>query len=103
MDVRELGAKPRARARRRQPQARKVGASTKVAKLNISFPPDVAKQVLRAAERTTKGNLSAWLLEAARNELRRDAGMQLVVEWEAERGRPFSKEELAESSKRLGW
>jgi hypothetical protein len=92
-----------AHARRRPPKARKVVTSTKVTKLAVSFPPDLALNVWKAAQRTTKGNLSAWLAEAARNELRRDVLTQLVAEWEAERGRPYSEEELEKSSKRLGW
>jgi hypothetical protein len=92
-----------AHARRRPPKGRKVVTSTKVTKLAVSFAPDLAIQVYKAAQRTTKGNLSAWLAEAARNELRRDVGLQLVAEWEAERGRPYSEEELEASRKRLGF
>ena len=101
--MRKTVAKDSARARRRPSKARKVATSTKVTKLAVSFPPDLAVLVYKAAQRTTKGNLSAWLAEAARNELRRDAGLQLIAEWDAERGRPLNEEEIAASKARLGF
>jgi hypothetical protein len=73
-----------------------------VKKLAVSFPPAVARLVTGAAKRSTNGNLSAWLLEAARNELRRDALGRFVDEWEAEHGE-ITEEELERSRKRLGW
>jgi hypothetical protein len=91
-----------AHARGGPPKARKVVASTKVTKLAVSFPPDLAVQVWKAAQRTTKGNLSAWLAEAARNEMRRDALTRFLAEYEAEHG-AFTEKELAASRKRLGW
>jgi hypothetical protein len=100
--VRKPVQKERERARRRGPKARKVVPSTKVTKFAVSFAPDLAMQVYKAAERTTKGNLSAWLAEAARNELRRDSLTRFLAEYEAEHG-AFTEEELAASRKRLGW
>jgi hypothetical protein len=64
-------------------------------KFAISFDEELAKNVARAAEEDTGGNVSAWLAEAARERLRKVEAWKLLKELEAEHG-PISEEELAE-------
>jgi len=64
------------------------------AKLAISFSRGTAAEVKKAAKRRSAGNVSAWLEEAARKELRHQALASLVADYEAEHGK-FTKEEMA--------
>ncbi len=63
-------------------------------KLAVSFTRGVAAQVKKAAKRRSAGNVSAWLEEAARKELRHQALKSIIADYEAEHGK-FTKEELA--------
>jgi hypothetical protein len=64
-------------------------------KLAITIPPDIHKDVLAAAERDGV-SVSAWMTEAARQALRRRAGLAAVAQWEKQHGR-FSEEEMEEA------
>jgi hypothetical protein len=66
-----------------------AGASrskTAATKLAISFESPLAGEVRRAAEVQTDGNVSAWLAEAARAQLRQMHGRALLAELLAETG-----------------
>jgi predicted transcriptional regulator len=62
-------------------------------KRSISLPPDLADAIDQAADAADM-SVSAWLAEAARHRLRRDAGRAGIEEWEAENG-ALTPEELA--------
>jgi hypothetical protein len=64
-------------------------------KLAVSFEGALADQVQRAAEQETRGNVSAWLAEAARQKLRQQALGEAVAAYEAEHG-AITADELAE-------
>ncbi len=64
------------------------------AKLAVSFTRGVAAQVKKAAKRHSAGNVSAWLEEAARKELRHQALKSIIADYEAEHGE-ITEEELA--------
>ena len=64
-------------------------------KLAISFEGALARQVHRAAELEARGNVSAWLAEAARRRLRQSALASAVAAYEAEHG-AITADELAE-------
>ena len=68
-------------------------------KLAISFDRSLALKVRRAATRRASGNISAWLAEAAREQLRIEAGRAFLREYEAEYG-AITREELAEGRRR---
>lgn len=55
-------------------------------KLAVSFARGLATQVQKAARSHSAGNVSAWLAEAARKELRHQALKSLVADYEAEHG-----------------
>jgi hypothetical protein len=55
-------------------------------KLAISLDGDLAKEVQRAAKVESRGNVSAWLAEAARARLRQLAVKQALKVYEDERG-----------------
>jgi metal-responsive CopG/Arc/MetJ family transcriptional regulator len=55
-------------------------------KLAISLEDDLAKEVQRAARAEARGNVSAWLAEAARQRLRQVAARQALKMFEAENG-----------------
>ena len=55
-------------------------------KLAISLDADLAKDVQRAAKAEARGNVSAWLAEAARQRLRQLAARQALKVFEAENG-----------------
>ncbi|HET6284434.1 MAG TPA: hypothetical protein VFH73_25985 [Polyangia bacterium] len=69
------------------------------AKLAISFEKGLAAKVRRAAGKRAAGNISAWLAEAAREQLRIEAGRSFLQEYESEHG-TITKEELAEVGRR---
>jgi hypothetical protein len=56
-------------------------------RLSISLPLPLARAVRRAAKRSTGGNVSAWLAEAAEEALRRQESADAVADWEAEHGK----------------
>jgi hypothetical protein len=64
-------------------------------KLAISFEGSLAAQVHRAAKLEARGNVSAWLAEAARRHLRQQALKQAIESYEAEHG-VITDRELAE-------
>ncbi len=55
-------------------------------KLAISLDGDLAKEVQRAARVESRGNVSAWLAEAARSRLRQLAAKQALKVYEDETG-----------------
>jgi len=79
--------------RRRSPQ--RSGSE----KLAVSFDRGLAGRVRRAASKRASGNISAWLAEAAREQLRIEAGLSLLKEYEEEHG-AITKEEIAEVRRR---
>jgi hypothetical protein len=64
-------------------------------KLAISLDGQLAKQVERAAKVESRGNISAWLADAARLRLRQLAAKQALEAYEAEAG-VITEDELAE-------
>jgi hypothetical protein len=71
-----------------------------VQKFSISFTPKLARRVRQAAKRCGKP-VSAWLAEAAEEQLRFDAMDAFLDDYERRHG-PFSDEEMRASSERLG-
>ncbi len=61
-------------------------------KLAITIDPEVHDKILAAAAREGV-SVSAWMTSAAREALRRRAGLVGVAEWEKQRG-SFSAEEM---------
>jgi hypothetical protein len=55
-------------------------------KLAISLDDDLAKEVQRAAKAEARGNVSAWLADAARLRLRQLAARQALKAFEDEHG-----------------
>jgi hypothetical protein len=68
-------------------------------KLAITIDPDVHQGILAAAA-SDRVSVSAWLTSAAREALRRRAGLAAVAAWEKEHG-AFSAEEMDESRRRV--
>ncbi|MBV9760919.1 MAG: hypothetical protein JO340_10175 [Acidobacteriaceae bacterium] len=64
-------------------------------KLAITIAPEVHEKILAAAVRDGV-SVSAWMTSAAREALRRRAGLAAVAEWEKQNG-PFSAEEMEEA------
>ena len=60
-------------------------------KLAITIDPDVHKSILRAAAREGL-SVSAWITSAARETLRRRAGLAAVSLWERQHGRLTAEE-----------
>ena len=56
-----------------------------VKKISVALEPDVADAAASAAQAHGQ-SLSAWLNEAARNQLRIERGLDAVRDWEAEHG-----------------
>ncbi len=54
-----------------------------VARIAVSFDPELARAVRKAAGKQTT---SAWLADAARRKLRASGLLRAVREWEAEHG-----------------
>src|SRR5204863_7467760 len=95
----------KARRRSRPPRAKKGASSARdpkarvtSRKLAISFDATLADDVQRAAERETGGNVSAWMAEAARAQLRLRALDTALAAYEAEHGE-ITEAELAEVDK----
>jgi hypothetical protein len=64
-------------------------------KLAITIDPDIHESILTAAAREGV-SVSAWMTTAAREALRRRAGLVAVALWEKQHGR-FSAEEMNEA------
>jgi hypothetical protein len=64
-------------------------------KLAITIDPEVHDKILAAAAREGV-SVSAWMTSAAREALRRRAGLAAVAGWEKQHG-PFSTEEMDEA------
>ena len=61
-------------------------------KLALTIDPEVYESVLAAAAREQL-SVSAWMTSAARHELRRQAGLAAIAEWEQQHG-ALSAEEM---------
>jgi predicted transcriptional regulator len=61
-------------------------------KLAITVDPDVHQNILAAAARD-RVSVSAWMTNAAREALKRQAGLAAVEQWEKRHGR-FTSEEM---------
>jgi hypothetical protein len=68
-------------------------------KLAITIDPDIHENVLAAAAHDGV-SVSAWMTTAAREALRRRAGLAAVAEWEKEHG-PFTDEEMNAARRRV--
>jgi hypothetical protein len=68
-------------------------------KLAITIDPHVHKDILAAAARD-QVSVSAWMTTAAREALRRRAGLAAVALWEKQHGR-LSAEEMSEARRRV--
>ena len=68
-------------------------------KVAITMDPDVHENVLAAAAREGV-SLSAWMTAAAREALRRRAGLAAVALWEKQHGY-FTTEEMNEARRRV--
>ncbi len=64
-------------------------------KLTITIDPDIHGNILAAAARDGV-SVSAWMTAAARQELKRRAGLAAVALWEKQNGR-FTTEEMNEA------
>jgi hypothetical protein len=77
--IRVVASTKEARARRRRPP-------TRAKKLAISLESGLAGEVQRAARKRAGGNVSAWLSEAAKEHLRRQAMEAALAGFESEHG-----------------
>lgn len=68
-------------------------------KLAITVDPEIHGKILAAAARDGV-SVSAWMTEAAREALRRRAGLAAVALWEKEHGR-FTAEEMEQARRRV--
>ena len=68
-------------------------------KLAITVDPEVRDHILAAAARE-KLSVSAWMTNAAREALRRRAGLAAVAQWERQHG-GFTAEEMNEARRRV--
>jgi hypothetical protein len=84
-----------ARSSRRTGSAPSPGSE----KLAVSFDKRLAASVRKAAHTSAAGNVSAWLAEAAREQLRLEAGRSFLKDYEAEHG-VVTKDELAQVRRR---
>ena len=69
-------------------------------KLAITVNSDVHENILAAAAREGV-SVSAWMTAAAREALRRRAGLAAVARWEEQHGR-FTAEEMNEARRSVG-
>jgi hypothetical protein len=76
-----------------------IGAMGNAKKFAVSFDAELAAEVADAAKAETEGNVSAWLANAARAELRRKAMRDAVAAFEAEHG-AITEAELAEAQRK---
>jgi hypothetical protein len=68
-------------------------------KLAITVDPDIHKNIVAAAARE-RVSVSAWMTTAAREALKRRAGLAAVAEWEKQHG-SFSTEEMNEARRNV--
>ena len=68
-------------------------------KLAITIDPDIHGDILAAAARD-RLSVSAWMTNAARDALRRRAGLAAIAEWEKQHGR-ITEEEMEEARRRV--
>lgn len=68
-------------------------------KIAITINPDVHEDIQSAAAREGV-SVSAWMTAAAREALRRRAGLAALDEWEKQHG-PFSVEEMDDARRRV--
>jgi len=68
-------------------------------KLAITIDPNIHEKVLQAAARE-KVSVSAWMTSAARQALRRRAGLAAIAQWEKQHG-PLSVKEMDEARRRI--
>ena len=68
-------------------------------KLAITIDPEVHEKILAAAAED-EVSVSAWMTGAAREALRRRAGLAAVAAWERQHG-PFTGEEMNEARRRV--
>ena len=71
-----------------------------VEKLSVSFDLDLGRAIKTSADRRAQ-SVSAWLAEAARARLRREALAEAVTAWEKQFG-PLSEEELRSADATYG-
>lgn len=83
------------RGLRRSAQSKRPGSE----KLAVSFEKRLAARVRKAAGKRAAGNISAWLAEAAREQLRLEAGRSFLKDYESKHG-SITKDELAEVRRR---
>ena len=68
-------------------------------KLAITIDPDIHENILAAAAREGV-SVSAWMTSAARDALRRRAGLAAVELWEKQHGR-FTTDEMDEARRKV--
>lgn len=68
-------------------------------KLAITVDPEVHASILSAASRDGV-SVSAWMTNAAREALKRRAGLTAIAQWEEQHGR-FSEDEMTEARRRV--
>lgn len=68
-------------------------------KLAITVDPEVHESIVEAAAREGV-SISAWMTTAARQALRRRAGLAAIAEWEKEHGQ-FTPEEMNAAQQRV--
>jgi hypothetical protein len=78
----------------------RVAASARFSKVAITLSPELAVDVRQAAERTSGGNVSAWIAEAARQRLRLEALDEAIAAYEGRHG-VITEEEVAHAEREL--
>jgi hypothetical protein len=68
-------------------------------KLAITIDPDIHRDILAAAARDAV-SVSAWMTTAAREALRRRAGLAAIAQWEKQHGR-LTAEEMNEARRNV--
>jgi len=68
-------------------------------KIAITIDPDIHRNILAAAARDGV-SVSAWMTSAAREALRRRAGLAAVASWEKQHG-PFTAVEMEEARRNV--
>ena len=68
-------------------------------KLAITVDPDIHEDILAAAARE-RMSVSAWMTNAAREALRRRAGLAAIAQWEKQHGR-LTEEEMDEARRNV--
>ena len=68
-------------------------------KRSVSLPPELARDIERAATRE-KTTFSGWIAMTAARRLKLDKSRRLIAEWEREDG-PFTAAELADADARV--